>query len=461
MTANPEKEAKKRQVIIRKCETYDKDLIRSMIRDGIRELGLSPSGQILIKPNIVTANKGYIHHSFTAPEMLEAMVTSLRKDFSQEQITMGESGGIGMPSRMFFAESGIAAMAKRLKVPLRDFNEEAVVTLPLERGKCHRTMEVAKSLYEADFKIWMPKLKFHIVTDITNALKLNIGILTHKERFLFHDDRLHHKIVDMLEMGYPDLVVSDAVTIGRGFESSPYPVHLGALLISNDPVACDMVAARILGYDPKEVRHLAEAARRGYGSLSFEDIKITGDISIERLQERLQGVDSPFQDLQTLDTPLTFYEGMNPESGNLCDGGCTCSIKGALGTAEKRAPGTLKTAKKAALVMGSVDGDVIHPEEPVFLIGTCAGVGGRLVAKKIIRIKGCPVKVKDLMILLLVRLGIKSPVFDLRNLSLLAYHSMVSLWMKATIPFRPAARIHATARTRDKRRSHACDRSGD
>jgi len=432
---------RERRVIIRKCGSYDKDRIQAIISEGIKELGLNPAGKILIKPNIVTANKDYIHHSYTEPTMIDAMVTSLREDFGQNQMTIGESGGIGMPSRMFFAESGMREMADRIKVPLVDFNEEQVKEVTLARGKCHKTMEVAKSLYEAQFKIWMPKLKFHIVTDLTNTLKLNIGILNHKERFLFHDDRLHRKIVDMLEIGYPDLIVSDAVTIGRGFESSPYPVHLGALLISNDPLACDMVAAKILGYDPKEVVHLAEAEKRGYGSLDFDDIFVSGDITIPELRERIKDVDSPFQDLNKLDTPLTFYEGINKSSGNLCYGGCICSIKGTLGTAEKRSPGTLKTAKKAALVMGYYEGDVIHPDGPVFLIGTCAGVSGRLEAPKVIRIKGCPVKVKDLMIFLLIRLNIKSPVFDLRNLGLLAYHSLVSGWMKLTIPFRKQAKI--------------------
>lgn len=430
-----------RRVIIRKCETYDGETIKKIIKEGIEELGLRPAGKILIKPNIVTANKDYIHHSYTEPAMLGAMVGCLRNSFGQEEITIGESGGIGIPSRMFFAESGIKTLADKLKIPLVDFNEEQVKTIPLERAKLHKTMEVAKSLYEADFKIWMPKLKFHIVTDITNTLKLNIGILNHKERFLYHDDRLHQKIVDMLEIGYPDIIVSDAVTIGKGFESSPYPVHLGAILISNEPLACDMVAAKILGYEPENVLHLVEAKERGYGSLDFDDIVVSGDISITQLADRIKDVESPFQNLGKLDSPLTFYEGINKSSGNICYGGCICSIKGALGTAEKRSPGTLKKAKKAAIVMGYYQGDVVHPKDPVFLVGSCAGVSGKLVASKIIRRKGCPVKVKDLMIFLLIRLKIKSPVFDLRNLRLLIYHSLVSAWMKLTIPMRKKAKF--------------------
>lgn len=430
-----------RKVIIKKCDTYDKQTIHEIIKQGLDELGVVPAGNILIKPNIVTANKDYIHHSFTEPTMLEAMVDTLRQDYRQDRITIGESGGIGIPTRMFFSESGIGRMCKRLNVPLVDFNEEAARVVPLEKAKLHKTMEIAKSLVEAEFKIWMPKLKYHIVTDITNALKLNIGILNHKERFLYHDDRLHQKIVDMLEIGYPDVIVSDAITIGKGFESSPYPVHLGAILMANEPLACDVVAAKILGYAPESVRHLVEARDRGYGTLDIADITVSGDITIEALAERVKDVESPFQDLSRLDTPLMFHEGINKKSGNICYGGCICSIKGALGTAEKKYPGTLKKAKKAAVVMGYYKGDVVCPDGAVALIGSCAGVSGRLEAKKIIRIKGCPVTVKDLMLFLLFRLNISSPAFDLRNMMLLIYHSIVSGWMKMTIPLRSKARF--------------------
>ncbi len=432
-----------RKVIIRRCGEYNPDTIRGLIREAMEELGARPRGNILIKPNVVTANKQYIFDSYTHPAVVEAMVNTLREDRGiKENITIGESGGIGLPTRMFFAESDYDRLARRLGVHLADFNEEQCRPVELKRAKWHKTMLTAKSLYEADYKIWMPKLKFHIVVDITNALKLNIGILTHRERFLYHDDRLHEKIVDLLEPGYPDLVVTDAITVGRGFESSPFPHHLGALIISNDPLASDIVAARIMNYDPERVIYLREARDRGYGSLEMKDIILSGDVGWEELAGRMKGVDSPFQDLQKLDTPIRFYEGTNKSSGNLCYGGCICSIKGLLGTADRRYEGNLKNARKGAIVMGYYQGDVIHPGEPVLLVGTCAGVSGTLEAGKVIRIKGCPVKVADLMIFGLRHFRMKSPAWDLRNLLQLIYYSLVKLFMQLTAPLRSKARIH-------------------
>lgn len=430
-----------RKVVIRKCESYDIDRIQGIIREGMEELNAVPKGKILIKPNIVTANREYIHHSYTAHEMMEAMINELKEKGHDGNITIGEAGGIGIPTRMFFSESDYYKLARKLGAPLVDFSEEQTKKVALEKAKWHKTLLVAKSLYEADYKIWMPKLKFHIVTQITNALKLNVGISTHKERFLYHDDRLHEKIIDLLEIGYPDLIVSDAITIGRGFESSPYPEHLGAILISDDPLAMDTVAAHILNYKPEEILYMTEARDRGYGSIELADVEVSGDASIEELSAVTAKLYSPFQDLQELDTPLKFYEGTNRQSGNICYGGCICTVKGCLGTADKKYEGNLKQAKEGAIVMGYYEGDVIHPGQTVALIGTCAGVSGKLEAKKIITIKGCPAQVTDLMIWVLPRFGLKSPALDPRNAILLILFSIARFFMQITIPFRRKARI--------------------
>lgn len=437
---------KPRRVIVIKCEKYDLPTMEGIIREGIEELEEKPTGKILIKPNVVMANTSYVHHSYTDPRVVEAMVNSLRTRESNPDITIGESGGIGMPTRLMFADSGFRKLAKRLNVPLRNFNAERTAQVKLARAKWHKTMRVAKSLYEADYKIWMPKLKYHIVCQITNALKLNIGILTHKERFIYHDDRLNEKIVDLLEIGYPDLIVTDAITIGHGFESSPYPFHLGVIMISNDPLATDMVAARMLNYQPEEVAHLMEARERGYGSLDFDDIEICGDADIEELSAKTREIEPPYPahfSLHMVKTPIRFYEGINRDTGNICYGGCICSIKGVLGTAEKRFAGTLAQARKGAIVMGHYKGDVVHPGEPVALIGSCAAVEGRLEAAKVCRIRGCPPKVADLAVTLLHKFDIKSPAFELSNISKIAYHSVVERFMKMSLPF--SAKIDAGA----------------
>jgi uncharacterized protein (DUF362 family) len=432
------KEMKTRKVIVRRCDAYDVSAMGEIIRQGMEELKEEPKGKILIKPNVVCSTS-VVQGAHTHTSVVEAAVNALRRLNAGSQITIGESGGMAIPTRLFFHHAGYSRMARRVGVPLKDFNEERCVRVKLARAKWHRTMLLAKSLYEANYRIWMPKLKFHNACQITNAVKLNIGILTHKERMLYHDDRLNEKIVDLLEVGYPDLIVSDAIEIGHGSEFAPYPYHLGAILIANDPLAVDVVAARILGYEPEDVAHLVEARDRGYGTLDLRDMEITGDLSVEELAENAGRIETPYSvrwDVQEVRTPVKFYPGINPESGRRCVGGCLNALAGALATAELYYPGLVAGLKRMGIVIGYYRGEVIHPGEKVALIGSCAGVEGKLLGDKVIRIGGCPAKGVDQAAFLFPSLGIKTPAWEFSNVIDMMYHSLVKGFMLMLKPFR-------------------------
>lgn len=414
---------KKPTVILRKCDEYDVPAISSIIKESIKDLKIEVKDKIFIKPNVVTANKQYIFNSFTHPSVVESMVNVLR-DKNMHDIVIGESGGFGIPSRLFLKEAGYFKLAQRMNVPVIDLNEHPTVPVALSKAKWHKEMELSKYIAQAHFKIWMPKLKYHIFASITNTLKLNIGILTHKERMLYHDHRIHEKIVDLLEPGFPDLIVTDAIDITYGFESAPYPARLGALIISNDPLACDVAAAYIMNYRPQDVLHLKLAHERGYGSLQLKDIHITGDIGIEKLKAKPKGDRRLFQVLQELDTPLKFYSGYAPDTDVICDGGCEAAVKGCLGTIEKRRPGSLKKAKKGAIVTGIYKKDVVVPDGSVLLVGDCTKVEGTLTAKRVIHIKGCPIGARSLFIPVSLLFKLPSPMLDARDAFLFIVNSI-------------------------------------
>lgn len=413
----------KPRVILRKCEDYSVDLISGIIRESTVDLGSEIRGRVFIKPNVVSANRSYISSSYTQPAVVESMAGIL-KERGVNDIIIGESGGYGIPSRLFLKESGFMEMGKRIGVPVVDMNEYPVEKVQLSRGVLHRDMLLSKLIIDADYKIWMPKLKYHIFASITNALKLNIGILQHSERMLYHDHRIHEKIVDMLEAGYPDLVVSDAIDIAYGFESAPYPVRLGLLLVSDNPLAADAVAAYIMGYKPEDVQHLKIASERGYGSLRLKDISIEGDADIEELRAKPKGKPRLFQHLSELDTPIKFFAGRAPGTDVICDGGCEAAVKGLLGTIEKRRPGSLRKAKPGAIVQGIYKGDIDMPGCPVLILGDCTKIDGTINAKKIYRVAGCPIGVKQLMVKLPGIFGLPSPMLDVRDAVLFITNSI-------------------------------------
>jgi hypothetical protein len=256
------------------------------------------------------------------------------------------------------------------------------------------------------------------------VLKLNVGILAHKERLLYHDFRIHEKIVDLLEPGYPDLVVSDAIDVTYGVEGAPYPVRLGALIIADHPLAADVVASHVMGYNPEEIKHLKIASERGYGSLNLDDISVSGDADLDELRAKPKGKPRLFQVLTELDTPIEFYSGCAPGTEIICDGGCECAVKGCLGTIEKYAPGSLKKAKKGAVVTGIYNSDVIMPNGPVLFVGDCTKVEGSVKASKTDHIKGCPVNTRALFGKIPSLFEMPNPMHDIRGTLLFIINSI-------------------------------------
>ncbi|NMD40182.1 MAG: DUF362 domain-containing protein [Deltaproteobacteria bacterium] len=415
---------KDRWVLLRRVDQYDPVKMASVVSEGFELLGRTPRGRVLIKPNVVFANKRYSMHAFTHPSLVGTTVDHLRR-YPISDLTVGESGGFAIPTRLVFKEAGYYEMGLKHKVPVVDFNEDRSVKVSLSRARYHTTLHCPRLIHDADFKIWMPKLKFHICCEITNALKLNIGSLLHKERMLYHDDRLNEKIVDILEIGYPDMVISDAITIGHGFESCAKPFHLGLVMISNDPIAADVVAAQILGYKPSDVRHLKIASERGYGSIEPDSVSVHGDISIAELAARTSGVVSEFQDIQKVETPIRFYEGIGPNTHEICYGGCMAAGKGCLGTIDARRPGSLKRASGGAIVTGIFEGDVDAGDGTCVLIGDCTEVRGNLRAKKVKRVKGCPIGAVQLTTVLPFTFDMPSPLFDPRDTPLVVLNTIL------------------------------------
>jgi hypothetical protein len=73
--------------------------------------------------------------------------------------------------------------------------------------------------------------------------------------------------------------VMDGTTAGNGpGPRTMDPVVKNVILASDDQVAIDAVAARIMGIDPMSIRYIRLAHERGLGVGDPRDIEITGDV---------------------------------------------------------------------------------------------------------------------------------------------------------------------------------------
>ncbi|MGQ9618096.1 MAG: DUF362 domain-containing protein [Candidatus Aminicenantia bacterium] len=200
-----------------------------------------------------------------------------------------ENSGVGIPTSKMFRRANYIALRKNHKnLRFSPFEESKKIKVKLNKGKIHREITVQKDLLERDFLIYAPKLKTNFLSHgLTSAIKLNIGFLGDKERMKDHTYRLPVKMIDLLEVGYPDFIATDAIEIAMGGnQMTEHPLHLGAVIMSNHPLSHDVVCAHILNLDPLKIPYLLEAKERGYGTLNINEIEIDTNISLKELKKK-------------------------------------------------------------------------------------------------------------------------------------------------------------------------------
>jgi len=134
--------------------------------------------------------------------------------------------------------------------------------------------------------IHLPTVKCHIYTNITGSMKNAFGGLLSNRRHYCHS-RIHETLVDLLAIQkeiHPGIfTVTDGTTAGNGpGPRTMIPVAKDVFLASDDCVAIDAVAAKIMGFDPMNHKFIRLAHERGLGKGRIEEIEIVGDVDIEK-----------------------------------------------------------------------------------------------------------------------------------------------------------------------------------
>ncbi|UCE42553.1 MAG: DUF362 domain-containing protein [Candidatus Aminicenantes bacterium] len=415
------------KVYIRAVPDYDPSRIKQVIQDGLAEFGLSGAhpSDITIKPNVVMAHNKIAPSAFTRSEFMGGLIQALQDGRNPApKITVTEKCGAGIPTSRMFRRAGYFSLKKRHKIKLQTIEESRKKTVSLKKGEIHNRITTDRKIVDNDFLIYTPKLKSNSLTHgLTAAIKLNVGILCDRERMWNHNCHLDEKIVDLLEVGYPDFIVTDAVEISMGgnhLTQQGYP--LGIIIMATNPVAHDSVCARMFHLDPHKIPHLRLAHERGYGPIDPSTIDIQGDISLSAIQEKTKEWKTGFIRVDAVDCNIQVLTG-EP----YCTGGCHGVFLDWLYMIKDRKPKLWKKLPPWTVVIGKYPGDV--KADRVLIIGTCSSVQDRLEAKKIRRIKGCPPRHKDLVLWMFFKTGILNPMFRL-DLIIDAYPCLFFCWMR-------------------------------
>jgi uncharacterized protein (DUF362 family) len=141
--------------------------------------------------------------------------------------------------------------------------------------------------------IHLPTVKTHVFTTTTGAMKNAFGGLLNEHRHWTHPV-IHETLVDLLmiqkKIHRGIFAVMDGTFAGDGPGPRCMIPHVkNVILASADQVAIDAVAAKLMGFDPMNIRYIRLAHEQGLGCGKFEDIEVVGDIEAAEENWRFEG----------------------------------------------------------------------------------------------------------------------------------------------------------------------------
>lgn len=378
--------AGKYKVLLRRCDKYDPDKIAGIIKEGMQEMGATPYGKTMLKPNVVIAHKDFFPNSFTRSEFLDGVIDGIKSKSSEiKELSVGERSGITIPTRYNFKQAGYLPVIKKHKVKAYFFDEEKQIPLKLQNEKAIRkNVFIPKSVTETDFLINLPKFKAHPWTRMTLSLKNYIGIQDDRHRLVDHNQFLEHKIADLQEVVQSKFIAVDAIIAGEKMMLTPDPFPMGVIIMGTNSCAVDTVGCHMVNIEPSSVLHLKHTAERGYGPMDLSQIEVGGDYPLEELQHKnkdfqfcLEKVDSYFNNKGNLSCTVgTFPE---KHSRDYCWGGCPGALQEAIHIYKTSQPEILNDIRDIRYVVGDVSGDLnLKKGEKVLFAGDCASFNGKI-----------------------------------------------------------------------------------
>ncbi|BFJ86211.1 DUF362 domain-containing protein [Ruthenibacterium sp. TH_2024_36131] len=271
-------------VFIRRVPGYDEKVDRAveeLFAASPRTGALGPQTRALIKPNLL-AKHPPDHGVTTHPAVVAACIRALQRRGVEHIVVADSPGGLYNPGMMrsIYQVSGLAQVCRELGVQAYD---ECAWAQREAQGKLVRRFELLNPVLEADFIVNVPKLKTHVMTGMSCAVKNLFGTVPGLQKAEFHmrfpeKERFGDMLVDLCETVKPSLTVVDGVLAMEGDgPAGGVPRQLGLILGGEDPYAIDLTVCGMMGLDPMAVPYLKAASARGLCPQRADAAWRTGD----------------------------------------------------------------------------------------------------------------------------------------------------------------------------------------
>lgn len=267
--------------------TEDSNLFEAIYRciDLLGTERILQAKTILLKPNCLQDNPD----AATDPEILRNTIKVIQKLKAGQnyELLLGDSPGLlTKKARIIFENLGFIKIAEDAGVQYVEFDGgEPPIHIEIPDATRLKETTIAPIVNKVDLIVNLPRLKTHVLTVYTGAVKNYWGVQPGGIKARNHlkgtsTEAFSEVITDLYSYlaNKPQLIIMG----GKGMEGSRGPSSgpmkpLNFILGGFDPVAVDAVAVTLVGHNPlQEVPHIRMCTDRNLGEGNIEHITIVG-----------------------------------------------------------------------------------------------------------------------------------------------------------------------------------------
>jgi hypothetical protein len=235
-------------------------------------------------------------------------------------------------------------------------------------------IEVSNFALDAELVISVARMKTSNASHVSLSLKNIQGVITPEWKRALQSQGLNQGIVDLNQVVRPRMAIIDGL-YAQDQNAGMVVKPVGLIIASNDLVAADATCARIMGFEPRSIEHIAWAENVGLGTTRPEDIEILG--------EPLENVIGKF----TFSPPIDPYQIIKNSMGGIeifQGEGCS-SCMNELGAELRRFEEFMPYFKDVAILVGA-NAPVPTGKKHIILYGNCLSDQAHLGTL----VHGCP-----------------------------------------------------------------------
>jgi uncharacterized protein (DUF362 family) len=259
--------------------------------------------RIMLKPNLTTDDP----NATTRPEVIRSLAKLMKKSGKEVLIGEGSSavGGFNVKGdvvyrtndreildgmqQFVFDSLGYTELAKSMQIPLTNLHSGEMVDVEITNGLAFDKITLHRSLTEIDLLCSVPMMKTHVLATVTLGMKNLIGLypgtVYRSVRAGVHDHAadagspgIAFEIIDMVKANKLGLTVIDGSTAMEGDgPSDGNLVQMDVIVAGTNPLATDMVAASLMGFETGEIPTFTWANKVGMQPQRLDEIEVRGE----------------------------------------------------------------------------------------------------------------------------------------------------------------------------------------